>query len=62
MNVSDFFRLAFQSGAKYDTETAKFQMGPAEAHNFGMFAEQERQELIDEEDVQRRNDRFFNDL
>jgi len=61
MNVSDFFRLAFQSGAKYDTETAKFQMGPAEAHNFGMFAEQEREQ---EEEMQRmmRNDRFFNDL
>lgn len=61
MNVSDFFRLAFQTGAKYDTETAKFQMGPAEAHNFTMFAEQEREQ---EEEMTRmmRNDRFFNDV
>jgi hypothetical protein len=65
MNVSDFFRLAFQSGAKYDTDKSKFQMGPAEAHNFTMFAEQEREMERDQDDrIQRlmRDDRFNNDL
>ena len=41
MNLMDFFRLATQSGAKYEPETQRFQMGPAEMATFGMLQEQE---------------------
>jgi hypothetical protein len=47
----DFFRLATQSGAKYEPETQRFQMGPAEAATFGMLQQQEKE-----------NEDFFNSL
>jgi len=51
MNLMDFFRLATQSGAKYEPETNKFQMGPAEMATFGMLQQQEKE-----------NEDFFNSL
>lgn len=61
MDVIDFFRLAFQSGAKYEPETNKFQMGPAEAHNFSMFQQQE-QEFQQDMDHRMEHQRLFDDL
>lgn len=59
MNLMDFFRLATQSGAKYEPETQKFQMGPAEMATFGMLQQQEKEN----EDFfnSLNNDRFSND-
>ena len=44
MDFSDFFRLAMQSGAKFNPDTQKMEFGPAEVMNFNNFLEDERQE------------------
>jgi len=44
MDFSDFFRLAMQSGAKFNPDTQKMEFGPAEVMNFNNFLKEERKE------------------